>query len=110
MKYNPFTWRDFDGDNPAHIALQGFILFDIQQSSRHAEQFLGRLRAYQADKKFKFAGSCNVFSFECVESGLLLEPLYSGQRQEPCIIDYLLVEQVLREWSRLCDNHPVDEL
>lgn len=45
----PFTWKDYDGDNEAHVQLQSFLTDDLQGSKRWTEDIISALEAQSTD-------------------------------------------------------------
>lgn len=102
MNQETFTWRGYDENSPAHRTLQGFLVMDVQYSSRHADELRDEIQAYRDDKRKEFDGSGNGYEFECRPEGLFIDCLYEGDPLTPVTVEYSTVLQALTEWSQMC--------
>lgn len=102
MNQEIFTWRGYDASLPAHRTMQGFLVMDVQYSSRHADELIAGIEAYRQGKQNQFDGSGNGYEFECRPEGLFIDCLYEGDPLTPVIVEYSTVLQALIEWSQMC--------
>lgn len=102
MNQEIFTWRGYDENLPAHRTLQGFLVMDVQYSSRHADELHAGIQAYREGKRAQFDGSGNGYEFECRPEGLFIDCLYEGDPDTPVTVEYNTALQALTEWSKMC--------
>ena len=104
MPTNTFTWSNFDQTSPKHQALHGFLVLDVQYSSKHANEIRAGIKAYRSKQRNAFEGSGNGYEFECQPQGFYLNGLYEGDPLTPVTIDYPTTEQALSEWADYCQK------
>ncbi len=101
MNSETFRWSGYD-DSPAHQALQGFLVLDVQHSATQAEELITGIRHYTTGKIEEFSGCGNGYEFECCPEGFLLECLYPGDNLTPATLPFPLVLTALEEWAAYC--------
>lgn len=101
MNQEPFTWNGYDAKSDAHRTLHGFLVLDVQYSSRHAEEILAEISAYLNGDTEEVSGSGNGYEYECHKDGLYLESLYDDP-DTPITVGYETALQALREWADYC--------
>lgn len=102
MNQETFTWQGYDNNSPAHQTLQGFLVLDVQYSSRYADELHAGIAAYRQGELPQFAGCGNGYEFECRPEGFFIDCLYEGDPLTPVIVEYDTVLQALSEWSQRC--------
>lgn len=102
MSRESFTWTGYDGNQPAHRALQGFLALDVQYSSALADELHAKIQAYRQGRSKQLDGCGNGYEFECRPEGFYINCLYEGDPITPVIIEYDTVLQALLQWSQMC--------
>ncbi|MAY15697.1 MAG: hypothetical protein CMI06_10200 [Oceanospirillaceae bacterium] len=101
MSTENFRWSSYDA-SPAHQALQGFLVLDVQHSATQAEELITGIRRYTTGKIKEFSGCGNGYEFECNAEGFLLDCLYPGDNLTPVTLPFPLVLTALEEWAAYC--------
>jgi hypothetical protein len=102
MTGETFTWPGFDGADPGHRTLQGFLVLDVQYAPERSDEMLANVQAYRRGDRSVFEGSGNGYEFECRPEGFFLDSLYEGDELTPVTVDYKTVEIALSAWGRYC--------
>lgn len=97
-----FHWSGYDANVPGHQVLLDYLVLDVQYSSRHADELLDGIRAYQRGGVEPLDGSGNGYEFECRPDGFWIDCLYEGDPLTPVLLDYATVLLALSEWSQYC--------
>lgn len=102
MAQETFTWQGYDEHSPAHQTMQGFLVLDVQYSSRYADELHAGIVAYRQGALPQFGGCGNGYEFACRPDGLHIDCLYEGDPLTPVTVEYDTALRALSEWSQWC--------